>query len=722
MIFGRVCILAAFGLAVYAAAAGFYAASTGRRDWAASARRAIYAMTAVVLAAFVTLEIAYLTSDFSFGLVARNSSTSTPTFYKLTAVWSSQAGSLMLWVSMLGILSSAVLFATRNTHRQVGPWANSVLGAIAVFFTGLLVFAAEANPFVAANPIPIEGNGLSPLLRHPSMMFHPPMLYAGYVGFSIPFAFAVGALITRRLDAGWIRSTRKYALLAWTFLSIGIMLGARWSYSELGWGGYWGWDPVENASLLPWLVGTAFIHSIMVQERRGMLKVWNVSLIAITFVLSILGTFLVRSGILNSIHAFGESTLGVPFLIFICIIVLASAWLIVSRLSDLRSRHTLDSLASREAMFLLNNLLLLAMACVVFWGTFFPLISEAITGTKASVGPPWFTRYLGPLAIALVALTGVGPVIPWRRLSPSRAKALFWLPVTAAIAALAASAFLVGLFDSVGATLMFAAAAFAVTVGVREFHSGARARQALEGGSYPAALGRLVSRNRRRYGGYMVHVGIAVMMVGVAASSAFNHTSERALKVGESIKNGGYTFTYVKATSDAANERLSFGALVDVSKDGKRVTTLHPTRNWYPVNSDRMGLIGRYFGGEATSEVGLKAGFGKDVWTAIQPDLRPLRASIRAGNRLPAIENPEVQGIVISAIVDSYPRKAQTATFRVIVSPLISWIWIGGVIVLLGALTALWPATDARRSRVTASKAARLAATGRADTPVEQKA
>lgn len=721
MTFGRVCILAAFGLAIYAATAGTYAATSGRRDWAASARRAIYALTGLAIAAFVTLEIAYLSSNFAFALVAQNSSTTTPLFYKLTAIWSSQAGSLLLWVTVLGIFSSGVLFATRNTHRQVAPWANAVLGAIAVFFTGLMVFAADADPFIAAVPVPIEGNGLNPLLRHPSMMFHPPMLYAGYVGFSIPFAFAVGALITRRLDAGWIRSTRKYALLAWTFLSIGIMLGARWSYSELGWGGYWGWDPVENASLLPWLIGTAFIHSIMVQERRGMLKVWNVSLVATAFVLSILGTFLVRSGILDSIHAFGESTLGVPFLVFICVAVIGSTWLIVTRLPDLRSRHTLDSLASREAMFLLNNMLLVAMACVVFWGTFFPLISEAVTGTKASVGPPWFTRYLGPIAIALVALSGVGPVIPWRRLSPSRAKALFWLPAVAAVAALVATALLAGLFTSVGASLMFAAAAFALVVGVREFYGGARARQSLEGGSLPAAFGRLVSRNRRRYGGYVVHIGIAVMMVGVAASSAFNSTAERSLKAGESIEAGGYTFKYVKPTSSVASERLSFGALIDVSKDGQLVATLNPTRNWYPVNSDRMGLVGRYFGGEATSEVGLKAGFRRDIWAAIQPDLRPLRPAIDAGNKLPAIENPEVLGLVITGIVESYPRKAQSATFRVIVSPLVTWIWVGGIIVLLGALIALWPAPDALRSRVSSLSAARLAGAGRAKQPAAQE-
>ena len=382
MTFGRACILTAFAVALYVVGSGLYGARTGKREWSVSARRGMYVIAGLAIASFVTLELAYINSNFHFALVAQNSSTTTPLFYKLTAVWSSQAGSMLLWVTVLGILSTIVLRLTRDTHREVGAWATAVLGGIATFFLFLMVFFPDADPFKASSPVPIEGNGLEPLLRHPSMMFHPPMLYSGYVGFSIPFAFAIGALITRRVDASWIRSTRAFALLAWTFLSIGVILGSRWSYTELGWGGYWGWDPVENAALLPWLTGTAFIHSIMVQERRGMLKVWNVSLISATFVLSLLGTFLVRSGILDSIHAFGESTLAVPFLTFISIVIIGSASLIVSRLPDLRSAHRLDSLFSREAMFLLNNFLLVGLAAVIMWGTYFPLISEAFTGDQ----------------------------------------------------------------------------------------------------------------------------------------------------------------------------------------------------------------------------------------------------------------------------------------------------------------------------------------------------
>lgn len=710
MTFGRACILTAFAVALYVVAAGGYGAKTGKREWSVSARRGMYVIAGLAIAAFVTLELAYINSNFAFSLVAMNSSTTTPLFYKLTAVWSSQAGSMLLWVTVLGILSGSVLWLTRDTHREVGAWATVVLGAIASFFLTLMVFFPDANPFLASNPTPVEGNGLEPLLRHPSMMFHPPMLYSGYVGFSIPFAFAIGALITRRVDASWIRSTRTFALLAWTFLSVGIVLGARWSYTELGWGGYWGWDPVENAALLPWLVGTAFIHSIMVQERRGMLKVWNVSLIAATFALSVLGTFLVRSGILDSIHAFGESTLAVPFLVFISAIIIGSAVMIVLRLPDLRSAHRLDSLFSREAMFLLNNFLLVGLAAVIMWGTYFPLISEAVTGTKASVGPPWFTQYVTPMAIVLVLVSGIGPIIPWRRVNRAKALALFVAPALAAAGALVATALLTGLFDSWRASLLFGAAAFSLFVMFREFYSGARARQALEGGSLPHALGRLVSRNRRRYGGYIVHIGIATLLIGVAASSAFNSSTERTVKVGETFRVGGYDVKYVKATSDASNEHLTFGAVLDVSKDGKHVTTLTPARNNYPLNSSEPGPVARYFDGEVTSEVGLKAGPWRDIWASVSPNTDGLKGAIAAAGKLPQINtNQQVQAIAITAIVESFPRTQPTARVLVLINPLVTWIWIGAIIVLLGALTALWPSSSALRSRVSASSAARAA-------------
>src|SRR5437764_410445 len=427
---GSACLVVGLLTAVYAVGASLYGARGGGERWVVSARRAFYALAGLLVFAFVILEVAYQRSDFSYSLVAQNSSTDTPTFYKFTAIWSSQAGSLLLWVTLLSLFSSAVLRATRNQQPEVVPYATAVLGVIGSFFLVLTVF--YASPFDRLLPAAAEGNGLNPLLRHPAMMFHPPMLYTGYVGFSVPFAFAVGALITRHTGMDWIRATRRFALIAWTFLGFGIMLGSLWSYAELGWGGYWGWDAVENASLMPWLIGTAYLHSIQVEEKRGMLRVWNVSLVMTSFILALLGTFLVRSGILDSIHAFGASTLGRPFLGFIALCAVGSVALVVSRLDHLKSRGSLESVFSREGAFLLNNLVLVALAFVIWWGTFFPLISEAFTGHKSSVGPPWFDRYTVPLALALVLLAGIGPMLTWRRVSLRQLRRTLALPLVVA--------------------------------------------------------------------------------------------------------------------------------------------------------------------------------------------------------------------------------------------------------------------------------------------------
>ena len=408
---------AACVFAIVAALVAVLGRRKGDRRWVDASRRAIYAFCALLTVSVVVIEAAFLRSDFSFRLVAEHSSTTTPTGYKLTALWGSQGGSLLLWAWVLSIASSAVLFLTRHKHREVVPWATAILAGLGLFFTGLMLLGADANPFARLDPAPAEGAGLNPLLRHWAMAIHPPMLYSGYVFFSIPFAFAIGALIARRVDASWIRSTRRFALIAWTLLGTGLLLGSLWSYEELGWGGYWGWDPVENAALMPWLAGTAFLHSIMVQEKRGMLKVWNVSLVVATFALALLGTFLVRSGILESIHAFGDSTVGGPLLGLIGVVVIGSALLVISRLDLLRSERRIESLASREAVFLVNNLLLVGLVVVIFWGTFFPLISEAVTGEKSSLGPVWFDQYTAPLAIVLVLFTGIGPLLAWRRIS-----------------------------------------------------------------------------------------------------------------------------------------------------------------------------------------------------------------------------------------------------------------------------------------------------------------
>ena len=709
---GSACLVVGLLTALYSIVAALYGARTGRRQWVVSARRGIYCLAGLLLLAMALLEVAYLRSDFSLALVAQNSSTDTPTFYKLTAMWSSQAGSLLLWVFLLSVFASGALYLTRRGHREVAPYATAVLGGVAAFFLGLMVFLE--NPFATLATAPPEGNGLNPLLRHPAMMIHPPMLYSGYVGFSIPFAFAIGALVTRRTGADWIRSTRRFALVAWSFLGFGIMLGALWSYSELGWGGYWAWDPVENASLMPWLTGTAFLHSVMVQERRGMLRIWNVSLVVGTFVLALLGTFLVRSGILDSIHAFGASTLGKPFLAFISLVVLGSVALILSRLESLRSKARLDSLLSREAVFLLNNLVLVGLCFVVFWGTFFPLISEAVTGDKASVGPPWFNRYTTPLALVLVLLSGIGPVLAWRRVTAANLRRALVFPAAVSAATLGLLLVATPAAESPASLGMFCLVALVAAVVAQELWRGAAARRAIAAEPWPLALRRLIGRNRRRYGGYVVHLGIALLFLGVAASSAFVEQRDARLSPGQSTRVGDYTITYRRPTAEILRDPagtgapITFGAVLDVRK-GERRFVLRPARNYYPApDGERKGAIGRFFEGEATSEVDVRWGLTRDVWTAVQPDLRALEGPIREANARFARASGDVQALVIAAIAERYRTQPPPAAFRALVSPLVVWIWIGGAVVMIGALTALWPSPQARARRVRSLYSARL--------------
>jgi cytochrome c-type biogenesis protein CcmF len=731
---GLAALVGGFLSFAYGAGAALYGGLRDDRRWVDSARRAVYAAAILLTVCVVVLEAAFLRDDFSVELVADHSSTTTPTLYKMTAMWGSQGGSLLLWAWVLSLASSGVLFATRHRHRDVVPWATAVLCGLGVFFCGLMLLAGGANPFARLNPVPAEGIGLNPLLRHPAMAIHPPMLYSGYVLFSIPFAFAIGALVARRLDASWIRSTRRFALLAWTFLTVGILLGAGWSYMELGWGGYWGWDPVENASLMPWLAGTAFLHSIMVQERRGMLKVWNVSLIVTTFALCLLGTFLVRSGILESIHAFGASTVGTPLLILIATILVGSTALIVSRLSDLRSERRIESLASREAVFLVNNLLLIGLCVVIFWGTFFPLISEAVTGDRSSLAAPWFDRYTVPLAIGVVLFTGIGPLLAWRRISRGRALRLLGPPAAFAVVATLVLTVATDAASEPLALVLFGFAAFALAGLAGEFARGASAQRALSGGSWPAALGHVVARNRRRYGGYVVHVGVILAFAAVAASSSFQQSVDVRMRPGETASVGDYSITYERATSsiDSQEQRVTFGAVLAVERDGHEAGVLVPSRNYYaaPEADPTAGPLRAFFQeGQATSEVGRRAGASQDLWTAAQPDLTVLDPVIaRADRELlralptdiapsgPTAEQleamrafPQLQGDAIERLATFYPTAAIPVDFRLNVNPFVIWIWIGGAIGVIGALVAVWPAPAARRRRVSDVYAARLA-------------
>jgi cytochrome c-type biogenesis protein CcmF len=708
---GPALLALALALEGYGIGASAFGARTRRPQWVESGRRATYALTGVLTLTFAILVVAFLRSDFRLAVVAEHSSTTTPAFYRAAAAWSAQEGSLLLWVWLLSVWSSLALLVTRGRMREVVPWAQAVLLGFAAFFTVLLL--GPADPFARLATVPQEGLGLNPLLRHPSMMIHPPLLYSGYTLFTVPFAFAVGGLVARRLDAEWIRAIRRFAPAAWLCLGFGILLGARWSYAELGWGGYWAWDPVENASLMPWLTGTALLHSIMVQERRGTLKAWNVSLVLATGVLAILGTFLVRSGILASIHAFGASTLGLWFLAFIGLLVAGSIALVAGRRDLLGAQPRIASPLSRETAFLLNNMVLVGLCFVIFWGTFFPLISEALTGTKASVGPPWFERTATPLALVLVLLSGIGPALAWGRFSPARLGRTLAVPLAAAAVAAAVLA-VAGVARRPLALAMFCAAAFTVAAVAQEGWSGARVRRALTGDALPVALLSLVARNRRRWGGYVVHVGVALLLVGVAASSSFQHVSQVRMRPGDSARVGGYDIRYVRPTSALGAEKITLGTVLEVSRGGRHVATLLPRRNYYPSLDDaRLGRIGRFFGGDATSELGLDAGLTRDVWTAAQPDLGGLAGMIRAADRRFPRADAAVEGFVVATVVQRWLRGAPPVDFRLIVSPLVGWIWIGGVIVVGGALVGLWPAP--RRAR-------RLARVPVARQPLEEPA
>jgi cytochrome c-type biogenesis protein CcmF len=712
---GRVLLILALATCVYGLGASLYGARAGGPAWVDSGRRAMYSVAGMAVIAFVILDIAFLTSNFSYNIVASGSSTTTPTFYRAAAIWATQQGSLLLWVMLLSLWSSLALFLTRRRVREIAPYAQAVLFVLCGFFTTLTVLFA--NPFATSSTPPTEGAGLDPLLRHTTMMVHPPMLYSGYTLLLVPFAFAVGALISGRLSAEWIQVTRRFALGAWLCLGIGILLGARWSYTELGWGGYWAWDPVENAALMPWLCATAYIHSIMIQEKRGMLRTWNASLILLTGTLAIVGTFLVRSGILSSIHAFvSDPTLNISFVALIAVMVIGSILLVLWRRDSLRSEARLDSLLSREAVFLFQNLVLLALTAVIFWVTFFPLVSEAVTGTEVSVGPPAFRPFVVPLALIVVLLSGVGPIIAWRRVTPAKLRRSFAFPTAVGVGTLVVLLFVSGVTRHVFAYLMFGLGAFVVASVVQEFSRGVRARQAMTSESPPVALARLVRRNRRRYGGYIVHAGVAVALIGVAASTSFQHSRTATLKPGQSVRDDGYDFRYVRATASASAQKISLGAILNVSKGGHHVTTVHTTSGLYPAE-DPTQPIGRFFNGSDESRVGLDAGLTRDIWTVINPNVAPLQGLINKGDavltpalaqaeRLPPAQQAKalnylygLRDIAIRELTQRFVNHPWSAQFLLIVSPLVTWLWLGAILAAFGGLIALWPMPVRNRPR-----------------------
>src|SRR5437667_553861 len=564
---------------IWGALAGFVGGLRSRPDLARSARHAVFAMCAALLVAVVSLEWALFQHDFNVEYVAAYTSRNLPVFYTWSALYAGQKGSLLFWATVLSVFGSLALVLTPRHHRALLPHVAGVVSLVAAFFISVMLFG-QANPFTRLPHTPLDGSGLNPQLQNPGMVFHPPMLYLGYISITIPFAFAIAALLSKRLDTDWLVAIRKWTLLSWLFLSIGICLGMWWAYVELGWGGYWAWDPVENASLLPWLTMTAFLHSVMIQEKRGMLKKWNLALIIGSWLLSIFGTFITRSGVISSVHSFTQSSVGYFFLAFLIVMGTASFALYANRLPLLSAEEQLESMVSREASFLVNNLLFIGIAFSVLWGPLFPILSELVQGTKVTVGPPFFNQVNIPLGLALLALTGIGPLIAWRRASLPNLQRQFAVPVTAGVFTVLVL-LVAGMRDGYALVAIGLGGFVAATI-AQEVARGTSARHRQYGEPYPLPLGRPIARNRRRYGGYVVHTGIVMLFVAFSGM-AFKTETEATLRPGESVSlrspyGSTYTFTHLGISQYDALNRLVTAAAVEVRRDGKRIGMLNPEK------------------------------------------------------------------------------------------------------------------------------------------------
>ncbi len=637
---GRAALLLSLGLVTYAVVAGAYAAWRRRRRLAASAQNALIASFVTTAVAAGVLWAALARRDLSFAYVAAHTSHSLPLGYALSAFWGGQEGSLLLWLLILTGYSALAVLLNRRT-RDLVVWVVPVLGGVALFFAFMLCFVS--SPFDVA-PAPSEGAGMVASLQNPYMLAHPPMLYLGYVGLTIPFAFAAGALLSGRTDERWIVATRRWTLAAWTFLGVGQLLGAHWAYVEIGWGGYYAWDPVENAALMPWLAATAFLHSVMIQEKRGMLKVWNMVLVALAFCLSIFGTFLTRSGVVNSIHSFSQSPLGGWFLGFIAVCVAFSVVLIYARLPLLRARTKLESLVSREATFLYNNLLLVALCLTILWGVAYPLLTQALRGETRSVSKPYYDFFLHSFGLPLLLLMGIGPLVAWRRASLRALGRTFIVPTAVAVVtgiALIAA----GFGSSLPGLLAYTFSAFVAASIVLEFWRGTRAT---------GSIRVLVNKNRRRYGGYVVHAAVVLFAIGVAGSSAYQTVRERGLHPGQAMVVDGYTLTYGGLTTSQSSNATTTRATVDVSRGGSHVTTLHPGKSSFPVEGD-------------------------------------------VGNDVAIYHDPRTIGDLFT-IADQIDPKSNVVFLKVLVKPLVNLIWAAGFLFVFGALVAMWPdAVEQRR-------------------------
>ena len=643
---GQGVLFVAFALALFGIALNIIGERRNIPELSVAGVRSVVGIAVLLVVASAILLIAFVTHDFSFAYVSARSGTDMPMRYVATAFYGGQEGSLLAWSFFATTFASIAFARNRARFPRLVPYAAATFLTLISFFLFVLTFVV--SPF-RLNPVtPLEGVGLNPLLRDDGMLIHPPLLLAGFASLAVPFSIAVGALVSGRMTTEWLRYVRRWALVSWAVLGAGIFIGGWWAYHVLGWGGYWGWDPVENVSLLPWLTMTAFIHSIMVQERRGMLKVWNVSLLLMSYVLAIFGTFIVRSGIIQSVHSFATSSVGIYFLAFLGAVMLLSVSLILYRMPMMRSENSFDAVLSRESSFLLNNLLFTGIVFATFWGTIYPLVSEALNGERLTVGPPFYKQVNGPLLLLLLILMGVGPLLAWRR---STAAQVFNLARVPLLLALVAVIGVLALFGQPLPAIAVAAVVFAIGAVLVEYWKGAQLRRKNAGESLPFAVVRLARRDPRRYGGYVVHLGIAIMAIGIIGSQFFQTERRVILQPGESVNVAEYTLQYIDLIEQTQSDGRSVTARVSVATNGNVKGVLNSRRYFY-----------RGFENQPTTLVAVKTFGFDDVY-----------------------------------VVLTEWSNAGAVNLHIFINPLVSWVWAGGAVFLFGMVVIFWPAGATRR-------------------------
>ena len=637
---GYITLLLALGAAIYTVFVYILGIRKKHPALLQSARNGLIAVCGLLSVSVMVMLIAILTHNFQIEYVASYTSRDMSLSYLLSALWAGNDGSLLFWAWLLSVFAVIVVLQKRDVGKELVPWAAAVIMITELFFLILLI--SVSNPFFELSYLPAEGRGLNPLLENPGMLFHPPTLLAGYAGFTIPFAFAIAALLTRRLGDDWIVAIRRWTLLAWLVLGVGNLIGAWWAYVELGWGGYWAWDPVESAGLMPWLVATAFLHSIMMQRRRGILKIWNMVLIILTFNLALFGTFLTRSGVLSSVHTFSDYALGPFFLTFIGLSLLISLGLLYYRSEDLRSEAEMESLVSRESTFLFNNLLLVGAAFAIFVGTIFPLVSEAVRGVKVTVGPPFFDQVNGPIFLAIILLSGICTLIGWRRASIQNLARHFLWPLVATVV-LVIVLIIAGITRAY-AIISLAVCAFVFFTIVYEWARGTRARHRVRSENYFKAFWGLIMNNRPRYGGYIIHLAIIIVAIGVTGSTLYGDETEVTVVPGESMTINEYNLTFQSIDSYETESKTTVTATLIVEKNGRLLGKLTPEKYFHRSYD------------QAVTEVAIRSNLAEDLYV-----------------------------ILIGWEDDN------TTSFKIMVKPMVSWIWIGGIIFTVGGLIAFWP-------------------------------